>query len=323
MSSARTAERLNRILAMLPWVIANPGTTVTEVCARFGYQRADLFRDLGIVFVCGLPGYGPGDLMDAYLDDDEVVVDAADYFARPLRLTAAEALMLLASGLAVQASEAATPALEAAVEKLRRALIPDEGAIDIDLAPEPDTLGALRSAARGGHVVEITHTAMASGRTTVRSIEPWGVFAALGNWYVSGHCRLAGAERVFRIDRVRSVVDTGERFRPPAQPPAPTIRYTPGPEDVTARIHLSPRAAWGADYYPVSVVDEGDGARTINFSAADPAVTARLLLRLGRDASLVSGDDVAHTLADLRRRVLRRYGDYAENGHSGASEALR
>jgi predicted DNA-binding transcriptional regulator YafY len=123
--------------------------------------------------------------MDAYVDEDEVIVDAAEYFSRPLRLTAAEALMLLAAGLAVQASEAASPALASAVAKLRAALIPDEGALDVDLAPEPEVLGLLRTAARDGTVVDITHTAIASGRTTVREIEPWIVFAALG----TGACR--------------------------------------------------------------------------------------------------------------------------------------
>jgi proteasome accessory factor C len=83
---------------MLPWVIANPGATVDEVCERFGYSQKDLIADLDLVFVCGLPGYGPGDLMVAYVEDDEVVVDMADYFARPLRLTPAEGLGLLAAG---------------------------------------------------------------------------------------------------------------------------------------------------------------------------------------------------------------------------------
>jgi glyoxylase-like metal-dependent hydrolase (beta-lactamase superfamily II) len=44
------------------------------VCSRFGYTRAELARDLAAVFVSGLPGYGPGDLMVAYIDGDEVVV---------------------------------------------------------------------------------------------------------------------------------------------------------------------------------------------------------------------------------------------------------
>jgi len=111
-SSARTAERLARILAMVPWVIAHPGAQVDEVCRRFGYDRDDLVRDLNLVFVCGLPGYGPGDLMEAYLDDDEVVIDMADYFARPVKLTAVEALMMLAGGMAILSSGTADRALE-------------------------------------------------------------------------------------------------------------------------------------------------------------------------------------------------------------------
>src|SRR5690606_17863482 len=100
--SSRTAFRLTRILAMLPWVIANPGATIEEVRDRVGYKDTeDLARDLDVVFVCGLPGYGPGELMGAYIDGGEVLVDAADYCGRAPRLSPTEALSMLAAGMAV------------------------------------------------------------------------------------------------------------------------------------------------------------------------------------------------------------------------------
>ena len=34
---------------MLPWVIANQGATVDEVCERFGYTRSGLVKDLNLV----------------------------------------------------------------------------------------------------------------------------------------------------------------------------------------------------------------------------------------------------------------------------------
>lgn len=307
MTSPRTAERLSRILSMLPWVIANPGNTVEEVCRRFGYEQADLVKDLNVVFVCGLPGYGPGDLMDAFVDEDEVVVDMADYFSRPVRLSAAEALMLLAAGLAVMSSGAAPPALATAVAKLQKVVLPDEGSVAVDLAAEPDTLALFRRAAREGEVVSITYTAVGSGETTERDIEPWGVLATLGNWYVTGYCRLADAERVFRVDRIRNARATGERFSPPEAPPAARIQYTPGVDDVTARIRLTPDAAWVADYYPVATVDSDEAGITVDLSARDPLVPARLLLRLGESATLVAGDEVAAATETLRARILRRY----------------
>ena len=306
MSSPRTARRLNRILAMLPWVIANPGVTVDDVCTRFGYTRRQLAADLDLVFVCGRPGYGPGDLMVAYIDEDEVVVEMADYFAQPLRLTAPEALSLLASGMAVLSSGQAPEALDRAVDKLRRAVLPDDPeALVVDLS-EPELVGTLRDAAAAGTVMHITHTGLASGETTERDIEPWSVFSTLGNWYVRAHCRLAGAERVFRVDRIQSVGPTEDHFTPPQSVPPPIVEYTPGAEDVRAVIRLGARARWVADYYPVEIVDDGDDL-VVRFSAPDAAVTARLLLRLGPAAELVEGDEVAARLADLRTRIAARY----------------
>jgi proteasome accessory factor C len=308
MTSPRTAQRLTRILSMLPWVIAHPGATVADVCARFGYTPGELGKDLNLVFVCGLPGYGPGDLMDAYIDGEEVVVDTADYFARSVRLTAGEGLMLLSGGMALLASGAAPPALASAVEKLQQALVPDDGSFAVDLPAEPELVDLLRRAAAGGEVVRITHTSIAADRTTTREIEPWRVFATMGNWYVSGHCRMAAGERVFRIDRIRDAEPTGEHFQPPAEPPPPEVRYTPGVDDVEAVIRLEPEAAWVADCYPVEVIEQDERGATIRFSASDPAVTARLLVRLGDRAEVVEGDSIRTAARDLRTRMLRRYG---------------
>jgi proteasome accessory factor C len=292
---------------MLPWVMANEGATVFEVCERFGYATsAELNKDLELVFVCGLPGYGPGELMDATLLDDEVIIQDADYFSHPLRLTAAEALVLLAAGNAVLRSSEAPPALASAVAKLQGVVSPDDRAMTIDLGIEPDTASTLRSAARTGSVVTIEYTAIGSGITTVRQVEPWAIFSKLGNWYLTGHCRLAGGERIFRLDRIRRLEVTDERFDPTGPRPDPDVGYTPSADDVRATMALSPRAKWVAEYYPVEVIEDGDRL-VVEFAASDPLVTARLLIRLGGEAVLVAGEDVARSVAALRERILTRY----------------
>jgi len=309
---------------MLPWVMAHPGTSVDEVCDRFGYTRRQLLADLDTVFVCGLPGYGPGDLMVAYVDDEEVVVEAAEYFARPLRLTALEALGLIASGRAILSSGQGSSALRSAVEKLEAVLLPEEGeAVVVDLS-EPPFVADLRAAAASGTVVRIEYVAIASGERTLREVEPWSVFATLGNWYLSGHCRLAGEERVFRIDRIRSVEVTGERFPPPASPPPPEVRYTPGADDIRATIRLRPEARWVAEYYPVELLaEEAGGGLVVRFGAADAKVIARLLIRLGEAAELVEGDAVEATTEELRAAILRRYETGRERGAmTGTSTGL-
>jgi proteasome accessory factor C len=293
---------------MLPWVIANPGATVDEVCERFGYSPKDLIADLDLVFVCGLPGYGPGDLMVAYVEDDEVVVDMADYFARPLRLTPAEGLGLLAAGMALISSGQAPASLEHAVEKLGGALSPDGGELlSVDLAGEPELVAMLRTAAAQGRVVDLVYVSLGKGETKTRSVEPWSVASTLGNWYLSAFCRSAGGERIFRVDRIRDARVTDETFVPPENPPPVEVRYLPGEDDVRATIRLAKRAQWVAEYYPIEVVEDDADGLVIRFSAGDVAVIARLLLRLGDAAELVEGAGVAEALEDLRRRILGRY----------------
>jgi proteasome accessory factor C len=308
--SQRTASRLSRILAMIPWVIANPGSSVEEVCRRFGYTESDLAQDLNIVFVCGLPGYGPGDLMSAEIIDDEVVIDMAEYFEDAPRLAPAEALALLAAGMAITASGQGGEVLEDAVDKLSAALLPEGSeVIDIDLAAEPELVGRLKSAAARNEVVAITYTSLSRDETTEREVEPWSVFSSLGNWYLMGYCRLAADRRVFRVDRIKAAAPIGETFTPPASLPPAEARYVPSIEDVRARIALGPGARWVTEYYPVDIVSDRSEELIVDFSAADPLVAARLLLRLGPDAKLIKGEEVERALAELRQRILDVYRD--------------
>lgn len=303
-----TARRLSRLLSMLPWVIAHPGTTVDELCERFGYSRGELLSDLNLVFVCGLPGYGPGDLMEAYVDDDEVTVDLADYFSSSVRLTPTEALGLLAAGMALLSSGQAGPALESAVDKLSRVVLGDQAdVIFVELPAEPEMVSLLRTAASDHRVVELTYTSLGKGETTDRSVEPWTVFSSLGNWYLTAHCRRAGAERIFRVDRIRAARMSTESFEPPEDIPEPAVGYTPSQDDIRATIRLGPAAQWVADYYPVDVVRRDTKGMVVRFSAPDPSVPARLLVRLGADAELLDGEETERETETLRRLILARY----------------
>lgn len=308
MTSQRTVTRLSRILALIPYVLANPGADVKDVMDRFGYTEAELTRDLNSVFVCGLPGYGPGELMEAYIDEDEVIIDSAEYFSRAPRLTSTEALGLLASGLAVSGAGQGTPALDSAIEKLTRVLLPEAGeALAVDLTATSDHVTTLRDAAASNSPVKITYRSLSREETTERVIEPWNVFTTLGNWYVMAQCRLVDDSRTFRIDRIKDMVVLDEHFEPPAEVPESAVGYSPSDDDVHAIIELSPRARWVLEYYPVEIVEETDEKTKIRFSSPDAELPARLLLRLGGTARLVDGDEVGRRVADLGQVLIEKY----------------
>lgn len=307
MTSARTVSRLSRILALIPYVLERESADVADIVERFGYSPDQLSRDLNTVFVCGLPGYGPGDLMEAYIDEDEVIIDAAHYFTRAPRLTPQEALGLLAAGLTVLGMGESNPALESAVAKLAQAVVPQaDAALAVDLLETP-LVPELRQAAAARRVVRVTYRSVGREDTTVREVEPHIVFATLGNWYVRGYCRRAEAERTFRIDRIRDLEVLEEEFEPPRQLPAASVGYQATDDDISCIIELGPRARWVMEYYPVEVQEDDGEAARVRFSAPDAEVPARLMLRLGATARLIEGPEVAARMAELGRGILGLY----------------
>lgn len=308
MTSSRTVSRLSRILALIPYVLDRDGADVDEIMERFGYTKAELSKDLSTIFVCGLPGYGPGDLMEAYLDDEEVIIDAADFFAKAPRLTPSEALGLLAAGMTVIGSGEASPALESAVAKLSRVVMPDvDSTLTVDVLDQSQHVGTLRDAAAEQKVVTIVYRSVGKEETTRRDIEPWTVFTTLGRWYVLGHCRLVDGQRTFRLDRIRELAVSSEIFERPDAVPEPGVGYLPSKGDVACVIDLKPAARWVLEYYPVEVVRESSRTTRIRFHSPDAEVPARLLLRLGSDGRLVEGDEVARRLTDIASDLISRY----------------
>src|SRR4029450_2030684 len=93
-ATSRASDRLRRLLVLVPYLVKHPGTELAEITRLFGVREDGVGGDLNLLFVSGLPPYGPGDLIGVAIEDERVWIDMADYFSRPLRLTRAHALAL-------------------------------------------------------------------------------------------------------------------------------------------------------------------------------------------------------------------------------------
>ena len=304
-------ERLRRLLALVPWVVAADGPTVAEVCRRFGLTEAELIAELDLVWCCGVHPFTPDSLMEVTVEDGRVWIHYADWFDRPLRLTPEEGLALVAAGaalLAVPGAEAGGP-LARGLRKLADVLgIDPDGAVEVTLGAVPEgVLTTLREAVATRTQVELDYYVYGRDERTRRVVDPYAVFAAEGEWYLAAWCHLARAERRFRIDRVRAVQVLDRTFEPPPEPPRTEV-FEAGADDPRIVLDLTPRARWVAEQYPMESVEElNGGALRVTLVVAETAWLERLLLRLGREATVVSGaEGVSATAA---ARVLRRYGD--------------
>src|SRR4051794_28480805 len=57
-------QRLPRLLALVPYLQAHQGILIADAAADFAVTEQQLRRDLQLLWMCGLPGHGPGDLID-------------------------------------------------------------------------------------------------------------------------------------------------------------------------------------------------------------------------------------------------------------------
>ena len=78
-----------RLLALIPYLRSHPGVAVTEVARVFGVSTDRVIADLKILWMVGLPGGMPDDLIDIDMDavdsDGTITITNADALPRPMR----------------------------------------------------------------------------------------------------------------------------------------------------------------------------------------------------------------------------------------------
>lgn len=291
--------RLRRLLVMIPWVLERGRVPVAEVAARFGISVAEATKDLLTAGCIGLPPFTGDVLVDMYIERGIVHAHPGGLFRRPPRLSAAEAIAVLAAGRALLDVPGADPdgALASALAKLE-ATIGGHVAVDID---PPPLLDVVRDAAVHGRRLEIDYWAAYKDETSTRVIDPEVVFRHRnGRWYVDAH------DRHFRVDRILRAVDTGDRFEPSHKAPPDSV-YDPGPGARRVEVLVPPEGRWVVETYPVDHVEEGDGRFRVTFTVVGDRWLERVLLRLGPDAEVVSPEDACDVGRAAARRMLARY----------------
>jgi proteasome accessory factor C len=310
------ADRLPRLLALVPYLLARPGVRVTDVAADFGVAEPQLRRDLQLLWMCGLPGHGPGDLIDLSFEGETVTVTYDAGMSRPLRLTADEALAIvvalrtLADVPGLQEREAVERAL-AKVESAAGGLAEAAGAVAVRVERSDRNLAQVRRALDTGRALHLSYYVAARDERTERDVDPVQLHSVEGRWYLQAWCRLAEGMRLFRLDRIDALRVLPE----PSQPPASAVLrdlsggvYQPAPEHLLVTLRLAPAAGWVADYYPCeSVRPLPDGGLVATLRVADPSWVRRLVLGFGAAAQVLDPPWLAEQARAEARAALAGY----------------
>lgn len=304
-----THERFRRLIAMINLVQERRAIKVQELIDIFQVNKRQLMNDLDMIQMCGLPGYSPGDLIEVVLEGDLVSMRSAEYFARPLNLAPSEAIMLFAGVQALAAAGEGDTNLRSAMEKLAGAMGEDVAnrlAVDVDQLEE---VAVIRSAMHDHRQIHLIYQSGSKEEVTERNVDPHRLFVWEGIWYLWAYCHKAQADRVFRVDRIRSL-ELLDKTYDPSQEDA--TRYSgidfegPGGQELT--LEVSPESSWVLEKLRARILGEAkDGWTSISVDGADTVWMERMLLMLGPRVRNVEPVRVAERVSALAQKILNSY----------------
>jgi proteasome accessory factor C len=330
---ASAKDQVARLLTLVPYLHAHGEVRVDEAARALGVGPDQLFSDLKVLFMCGLPGGYPDDLIDVDIDalegpdgvrsDGVIKVSNADYLARPMRLSPIEASAVIVALRALRngAKDDTREVVDRALAKLEAAaaeggaaaqidptrIDPGTGAADTDLA----LLAAqLQNAADRGRQVRLAYYVPSRDEQSERVVDPRGVVTAEGRLYLDAWCHNAEAPRLFRLDRI----DRAEVLDDPVETPSEGPRdladgiFSRATDVTPVTLLLEPEARWVTSYYPVEEVREiGQDRVEVVLLVADERWLTRLMLRLAPHATVISPAGYAETFLGAAQRALSLY----------------
>ena len=255
-------SRLSRLLALVPYFLAHDGISVEQAAADLKVSVRQLTKDLEQLFVCGLPGYYPDDLIELEFSEGHVHVGFTAGMDRPLRLTPTEASVLLVALRAlvdtpgVLDREAAGRAI-AKIEQAVGAPAAVAGTSPSEGLAESPRYRTVREAVRDGRALALNYYSATRDAVSSRIVDPIELQAVDNHTYLKAWCRTSEGVRLFRFDRIDDATALDEASAPPAEaaqePQSPIL--SENPDLPTVIVEIDPAQLWVLDYYPIQAVE--------------------------------------------------------------------
>ncbi|WP_054813112.1 helix-turn-helix transcriptional regulator [Nocardia arizonensis] len=318
--SSRLSVRLSRLLNMIPYFIANPGISAAEAAADLGVTTKQLMSDLNQLWMCGLPGYGPGDLIDLSFSEESIEVTFSAGIDRPLRLTSTEATALLVALRSIvempgmvdpTAAHAAIAKIESAIAGVDAAA-PEAGAGPLPPVEAP-AVATVRSALARGRALRLVYYSASRDVVSERIVDPIRTVMVDNNSYLQGWCRQAEGARLFRFDRIEAATELDEPARPPSHATSVAAGldlFQDDPAVPVARLRIRADYGWVLDQYPMNrlaVNADGSLEATMRFATLD--WMARLLLGFGSGVTALGPPELIAAVLERSDAALAAYSE--------------
>lgn len=317
MARPSATDRLVRLLALPAWVAEHPGATFDEAANHFQVSPRTIHRDVGTLWVSGLPGGMPDALVDFDAEEFEherLRLTHPLGLDRPVRLTHEEAVALLLSlrvlvSLLGARQDTAGPLVAAmsALEDLVGGEAHDEPGPQVATGPtaaQVEILSIVQEAMRSRRRLRLDYVSATDARST-RLVDPLELVTDGSRLTLRAWCLTANQERSFRLDRMLSAQLTEQSAQ----------GHVPEPGDgadtqVRPVAHLRMRASgrWLIEQVPYErVAHHEDGTFTVSVRGRDEAWLIGLVLSAGRHLVAVEPAVISARAVATARAALQHY----------------
>ena len=232
-------NQVSRLLDLVPYLTLNQGVALEKIASDFNTTKSAVLDDLNTLWMCGLPGYTPMELIDLSFETGYVSIRNADVLSSPRKLSDSETAALIL-GLSIirgslpSSSEHAL-LIDDLVQKLSvktRVVAPKN--ISVNVLPEVREV--IFSSVKTGESVKISYHSISRDEVSSRNITPLRVFNEGNTEHVYSFCESSEDFRVFRLDRISQAESTGTKRVLPLPESAPETN-----EELRLKVHSNLR----------------------------------------------------------------------------------
>ena len=198
--------RTARLLDLVPFLNTHQGIPLKELASHFDVTPAQMSADLTTLWMCGLPGYTPLELMDLEFESGYVSIRNAATLSKPRTISFQEGVALL---LGLDLLESSLPAdredLLKATQSLQQRITHKLG-VPIKLSVVAATSGvvssAIAQALETNSGLDINYHSLYKDLISQRIVMPVNLYQSENNQYLRAYCLTALDYREFRVDRI-------------------------------------------------------------------------------------------------------------------------
>ncbi len=201
-------ERTARLLDLVPYINSHQGISLKELANVFNVTQVQMTNDLTTLWMCGLPGYTPLELMDLDFESGFVTIHNAETLSKPRSITFDEGVALVL-GLDLLRSTISSDRADL-LERIDNLslrlseLIKLPSALSATSVVNNDASTAIFEAIKNRSGLEIVYHSLYRDETSTRIILPIEIIESDGQRYLSSYCHTSSDFRQFRIDRIQS-----------------------------------------------------------------------------------------------------------------------